>query len=367
MIWREIVNDRVGGVPVTVTYCPLCNSSIVFDRRVGGKVLDSGTTGKLRNSDLVIYDRQTESWWQQFLGLAIIGEMTGKMLKMFPARPAHRQWPRYPFCPAGSYSKYCSFGSLIVIGRVMGARIIVIGNEKGGSGKSTAAMHLAVGLMRAGNGVCVIDLDIRQGTLSRFLENRRAFAERRVLALPIPKTANAENGDLADLIDGLKAETDVVLIDTPGNDTKPARAAHALADTLITPMNDSLIDLDVLARIDGATQSVLGPSHYAEMVWEQRKKRAALGGKPVDWIVMRNRLSNLDARNKRDIARLLADLSARIGFRVIAGFGERVVYRELFSHGLTMMDLDVSGLRRDGLTISEVAARQEVRSLIEAL
>lgn len=249
----------------------------------------------------------------------------------------------------------------------MNARIIVIGNEKGGSGKSTAAMHLAVGLMRAGNGVCVVDLDIRQGTLSRFLENRRAFAERRGVDLPIPETVKAGNGDLAELIDGLKGEADVVLIDTPGNDTGPARAAHALADTLITPMNDSLIDLDVLARIDGGTRSILGPSHYAEMVWEQRKKRAALGGKPVDWIVMRNRLSNLDARNKRDIARLLADLSARIGFRVIAGFGERVVYRELFSDGLTMMDLDVSGLRRDGLTMSEVAARQEVRSLIESL
>ncbi len=249
----------------------------------------------------------------------------------------------------------------------MNARIIVIGNEKGGSGKSTAAMHLAVGLMRAGSGVCVIDLDIRQGTLSRFLENRRAFAERRGLDLPIPETARVENGDLADRVAALKGEFEVILIDTPGNDTEPARAAHALADTLITPMNDSLIDLDVLARIDGGTRSILGPSHYAEMVWEQRKKRAALGGKPVDWIVMRNRLSNLDARNKRDIARLLTDLSARIGFRVIAGFGERVVYRELFSHGLTMMDIDVAGLRRDGLTMSEVAARQEVRSLIEAL
>ena len=86
MTWHEIANDTVGGVPVTVTYCPLCNSSIVFDRRLGGRVLDFGTTGKLRNSDLVMYDRQTESWWQQFSGTGIVGEMTGKVLKMIPSR-----------------------------------------------------------------------------------------------------------------------------------------------------------------------------------------------------------------------------------------------------------------------------------------
>ncbi|MFQ5954696.1 MAG: DUF3179 domain-containing protein [Kiloniellales bacterium] len=86
LIWHEIVNDVVGGVPVAVTYCPLCNSAIVFDRRVGGRVLEFGTTGKLRFSDLVMYDRQTESWWQQFLGEAIVGELTGTRLKMLPVR-----------------------------------------------------------------------------------------------------------------------------------------------------------------------------------------------------------------------------------------------------------------------------------------
>jgi hypothetical protein len=86
MTWHEIVNDELGGVPVTVTYCPLCNSSIVFDRRLDGKILDFGTTGKLRYSDLVMYDRQTESWWQQFLGEGIVGEMTGKQLTIIPSR-----------------------------------------------------------------------------------------------------------------------------------------------------------------------------------------------------------------------------------------------------------------------------------------
>lgn len=86
LIWHEIVNDTVGGTPVSVTFCPLCNTAVVFDRRLDDRVLDFGTTGKLRNSDLVMYDRQTESWWQQFLGRGIVGEMTGKMLKVLPAR-----------------------------------------------------------------------------------------------------------------------------------------------------------------------------------------------------------------------------------------------------------------------------------------
>lgn len=86
LIWHEIVNDTISDVPVSVTFCPLCNTAVVYDRRLDGKVLDFGTTGKLRNSDLVMYDRQTESWWQQFLGQGIIGEMTGKTLKAMPAR-----------------------------------------------------------------------------------------------------------------------------------------------------------------------------------------------------------------------------------------------------------------------------------------
>ncbi len=86
LIWHEIVNDVIAGVPVAVTFCPLCNAAVVFDRRVDGKTLDFGTTGKLRHSDLVMYDRQTESWWQQFTGQAIIGDMLGRELRFLPAR-----------------------------------------------------------------------------------------------------------------------------------------------------------------------------------------------------------------------------------------------------------------------------------------
>ena len=86
LMWHEIVNDEVGGIPVSVTFCPLCNAAIVFDRRIGGRTLDFGTTGKLRRSDLVMYDRQTESWWQQFVGRGIVGEMNGRELKIIPSR-----------------------------------------------------------------------------------------------------------------------------------------------------------------------------------------------------------------------------------------------------------------------------------------
>ena len=93
LTWHEIVNDVVGGVPVAVTYCPLCNSAIVFDRRVDGQATEFGTTGKLRNSDLVMYDRATESWWQQFMGEAIVGARTGTLLKIIPARL--ESWERF--------------------------------------------------------------------------------------------------------------------------------------------------------------------------------------------------------------------------------------------------------------------------------
>ncbi|MEM7406582.1 MAG: DUF3179 domain-containing protein [Pseudomonadota bacterium] len=85
LIWHEIVNDTVGGTPVSVTFCPLCNATLVFDRRINGKVLDFGTTGRLRKSDMVMYDRQTESWWQQFTGVGIVGAMNGVELKRVPA------------------------------------------------------------------------------------------------------------------------------------------------------------------------------------------------------------------------------------------------------------------------------------------
>jgi chromosome partitioning protein len=251
-----------------------------------------------------------------------------------------------------------------------GAHVIVLGNEKGGSGKSTTAMHLIVGLLLERRRVGCLDLDLRQATLSRYLANRVAFGKRGGVRLPMPDQVVLELTASEDALDaaivGLKARNDVVVIDCPGSDTPLSRRAHAMADTLITPLNDSFIDFDVLAHVDAEGVKVVRPSHYAEMVWEQRKRRALERRTPIDWIVMRNRLSALGTRNKRDIEQALERLAQRVGFRLAPGFGERVILRELFLKGLTLLDLRERGTG-GGLTMSHVAARQEVRGLLQAL
>ena len=256
---------------------------------------------------------------------------------------------------------------------------IVLGNEKGGTGKSTTAMHLTVALLTEGFKVGCIDLDARQGSLSRYIENRRRLIEENDLALAVPELARvyrseaatrekaeaedtaALNAALADL-----ANNDAIVIDTPGSDNFLSRLGHSHADTLITPLNDSFVDLDLLASIDPRGHKVLSPSIYSQMVWEQRQRRAIRGQRTFEWIVMRNRLSHVSARNKRDVGRLLEELARRIGFRLAPGFGERVVFRELFPKGLTLLDLQesVPGMR---MQMSHVAARQEVRALLDVL
>ena len=258
--------------------------------------------------------------------------------------------------------------------------VIVLGNEKGGTGKSTTAMHLVVALMYLGRHVGVIDLDYRQRSLARYIENRQGWADRVGVALRIPDTRviprskrdsreAAEAEELAAFdktLAELRAQNEFVIIDSPGSDAYLARLGHAAADTLITPLNDSFVDFDLLALVDPETFEVKSPSHYSEMVWESRKRRALKRGRPIDWIVMRNRLTSLDAKNKRRLADMLDSLAARIGFRTAPGFGERVIYRELFPRGLTLLDLaEVEGDFK--MTMSHVAARQELRDLLSTL
>ena len=258
------------------------------------------------------------------------------------------------------------------------AHVLVIGNEKGGSGKSTTAMHIAVALMSDGAKVATIDLDARQGTLSRYVENRGAYAKRKGIELALPLHAAVQaSGDAPDekarfetALEPAVTTTDFVIVDTPGSDTHLSRLAHTWADTLLTPLNDSFIDLDLLARIDPETLKIVRPSVYAEAVWKQRQVRAAQGARPVDWIVMRNRLSSLAARNKRDMGSVIEALAKRIGFRTARGLSERVIYRELFLNGLTLLDLKrgpSGGNTGPSMTMSHVAARQEVRDLVSAL
>lgn len=258
------------------------------------------------------------------------------------------------------------------------AHVLVIGNEKGGSGKSTTAMHIVVSLLSDGARVAAIDLDARQGTFTRYIENRAAYAKRKGLDLPVPEhCAVSASGDPADekarfeaALEKVVGTADVIVIDTPGSDTHLSRLAHTWADTLLTPLNDSFIDLDLLARVDPDTLKIVRPSIYAEAVWKQRQIRSMQGLQPVDWIVMRNRLSSIAARNKREMSTVIEALARRIGFRTAQGLSERVIYRELFLNGLTLLDLkrSPSGSKAEpSLTMSHVAARQEVRDLVAAL
>jgi chromosome partitioning protein len=255
------------------------------------------------------------------------------------------------------------------------AHVIVVGNEKGGTGKSTVSMHLVVSLLRMGLSVGSIDLDARQATLTRYVENRqrRALKDRPGLPMPdheaVPPTADpaADAARLDEILVRMAATHDVVLIDTPGSDHPLSRIGHSFADTLVTPMNDSFVDLDVLAKVDPDTMRVVRPSHYSEMVWETKKQRALRGERvTMDWVVMRNRLAHVEARNRREVEKLLVELSKRVGCRMIAGLGERVIYRELFLEGLTLLDLREKGGGID-LTMSHVAARQELRNLVQAI
>lgn len=263
------------------------------------------------------------------------------------------------------------------------AHVIVVGCEKGGSGKSTTSMHLIVALLRLGYRVGTIDLDARQWTLTRYLSNRATSVQRDHMTLPMPRhfflapseKVNREEAQAEDrlrfeaILGKLTRESDYVVVDCAGTDSNLARLAHSFADTLVTPVNDSFIDLDVVAHVDGRTGEILRPSVYAEMVWEQRKVRAKRDGGSIDWIVMRNRLSNLEANNKREMGEVLDKLAKRIGFRQAPGLSERVIFRELFLQGLTMLDVFDQSQRSGNARprMSHVAARQEVRALINAL
>jgi len=251
-------------------------------------------------------------------------------------------------------------------------RVIVFGNAKGGTGKSTLAMHVTAALLNRGLRVATVDLDARQGTLSRYVANRRRYADRTGTALthpqhtPLHPSANPDQ-DMVALTDVLtRTSADIVVIDTPGADTDLALVGHSFADVVVTPLNDSLIDLDVIADVDPVKRSIVRPSHYAERVWKAKQMRAKRDGCKIDWVVLRNRVGQLDARNKRLVARLLDDLAKRIGFRVADGIAERVIFRELFLDGLTVDDLSVLSAGK-ALAVSHVAARQELRTLLDAL
>jgi chromosome partitioning protein len=244
--------------------------------------------------------------------------------------------------------------------------IITFANEKGGTGKSTTAVHTTIALAAAGRRVGAIDLDSRQRTMTRYFENREATVRRldkELLQARFEVIEELSEANLEAAIDRMAADADVVVIDTPGRDDPVARAAILKADTLVTPMNDSFVDLDLIGQVNPDTYKVTKPSFYADLIWTSRTQRAKQVGKGVDWVVLRNRLQHIDSHNLRRVGAALDELSKRVGFRVIPGLGERVIYRELFPKGLTLLDLADLG----EVGIAHIAARQELREMIAGL
>lgn len=259
------------------------------------------------------------------------------------------------------------------------AHVIVCGNEKGGSGKSTTAMHIAVGLMRLGYRVGTIDLDCHQASFTHYTQNRLRYMKDNNEVLPCSEhillekienrdtlqTQAAEQYQIDDAIQKLSVNNDIIIIDTPGSDRYLSIMGHSYADTLVTPMNDSFVDLDLIAKIDPQTYEMTKTSIYTDMVHDLRRQRQKKDGHVMKWVLMRNRLSHLNAQNKHDIGQILENISPELGFNLVQGFGERVIFREMFLKGMTLLDLKSGG--RKIKSLSNLTARQEVRALIKAI
>jgi chromosome partitioning protein len=260
-----------------------------------------------------------------------------------------------------------------------GVHVIVVGNEKGGSGKSTTAFHLAVYLLYAGYRVGTIDVDSRQQTLTHYVRNRRAHVQESGRRLPSPlhyhlpaawgdslkENQQAEFDMFRRSLGEVENRVDFLIIDTPGFDTNLTRLAHSIADTLVTPVNDSLIDINVLARVDAETGQPVETSHYARLVQRARSERLAVGGETIDWVLVRNRISMLASRNTRQVHATLEAISTRFACRLADGIAERVIFRSLFASGMTVFDpLEDAA---EAASVSHVSARQEYRTLVESL
>ena len=259
--------------------------------------------------------------------------------------------------------------------------LIVCGNEKGGSGKTTTCMHVAIALLKAGHRVATVDLDCRQQSLTRYIANRRRWAAIADIELELPHHLNLERSDkdsaseaeaedfatFAHLLSEVEHSCDYIVIDTPGADDYLMRLAHSMADTLITPLNDSFVDFDVLGQTDPETNAVCRISQYAAMVREARRQRRIADRCILDWVVVRNRLSPLNSLNRAKMATSIRELALRLGFRFANGISERVIFREFFPNGLTALDELAHKTLGRRPTVSHLAARQEIRDLLKSL
>ena len=260
------------------------------------------------------------------------------------------------------------------------AHIILFGNEKGGSGKTTTAMHLIATLLKLGFKVATMDIDIRQASLTTYIKNRKKTASEQNISLSIPthfkmmknydinKSIEYSQRDIEDfenLVKQLNDKYDFIVIDTPGNDNILNRHAHFLANTIITPINDSFLDVDLLGKVDPKDYTKAIPSVYSAMVWEQKKNKALKRKEEINWVIVRNRLSFVDAINKRNVGSAIKALGKRLGFSVVPGFSDRVIFKELFLKGLTL--LDTKQINKVKVNPSIIAARQELREFVQSL
>jgi chromosome partitioning protein len=258
------------------------------------------------------------------------------------------------------------------------AHVIVVGNEKGGTGKSTLSIHVMVALLKAGRRVATIDLDTRQRTLTRFIENRTSFGAHADWRVETPlhfaldrgesddKRANEtlEFGAFADAVSAVEHDYEFVVIDTPATDSYLMRLAHSLADTLVSPVNDSYVDIDVFSRVHHDRRLRGQIAHYADLVLEARRRRKLVDGGLIDWVLARNRIASLQSNNARQIAVSLAKLARELQFRTLDGLHDRVIFRELFPIGLTALDPIEEASKHGALTPSQQAARREIDALI---
>jgi chromosome partitioning protein len=263
--------------------------------------------------------------------------------------------------------------------RLAAPRVIVVGNEKGGAGKTTLSSLIAIAMLYRGARVAVIDLDLRQSSLGRFLANRRRWVSSAGVEAPMPveyqlaqdndALSRAEPGAIVGLFEEAitlaMRNADIVVIDTPGGDTPVSRAAHLQGDVVVTPMNDSFVDFDVLGIVDPVTLDLLRPSHYARVVHDARRTRA-LYHRQLDWVVIPNRLASSEARNRERLQRDVEALARQVGFRIGPSLSERVIYRELFPFGLTVADLS-PGIRPIKITTPRAAVKAEVEAVLGEL
>ena len=241
-------------------------------------------------------------------------------------------------------------------------------------------MHLIAYLLHLGFKVVAIDVDVRQKSLTRYLENRKSTKERKQYNILMPEyhvafesslpnideRCQEEEKKFKELFDQVSSYADFVVLDTPGSNANISKIAHSYADTIITPINDSFLDLDILAKINPEKMDVAQLSHYSQVIWEQKMLKAKREEGELNWVIVRNRLSTTDAINKRNMTEVLDKLSKRIGFRVAQGFSERVIFRELFLYGLTLLDIS-KDIHNINFSLSHIAAKQELRDFLRSL